>query len=128
MLGFLAKAAIPFLVGIVFALARKYLPSSANKVSRPVPRIDDLDVQFKSTQWLVSAVRIAVGMLMFVCLHSALVAPNRYFASFEGRSDFVMFPQSAIWFFLPGFAAITLTWEVVIRVWSWIGSQQTALL
>jgi hypothetical protein len=56
------------------------------------------------------------------------VIANRYFATLDGTSDFVILPQSAIWFFLPGFAAITLAWEVTLRVWSWIGSKQTALL
>jgi len=37
-------------------------------------------------------------------------------------------PQTAIWWFLPGFAALTLAWEITLGAWSLIGDKKEVAL
>jgi len=57
-----------------------------------------------------------------------LVSLNQLFISLEGPSDFVSLPQTAIWWFLPGFAAITLEWEATLGTWSLMGNKNEVVL
>jgi hypothetical protein len=120
-----AKAAIPALVAIVFGLARRYAPPSAKSSS--LPSLEELEARFSVTQWIVAAAMIGIGLLIFMTLHEMLVSTNRYLADMDGPAAFILLPQSAIWWFLPGFAALTLTWDLTLWAWSLVGSKQAAL-
>jgi hypothetical protein len=56
-----------------------------------------------------------------------LISTNRYLANKDGPAAFILLPQSAIWWFLPGFAALTLIWDLTLWLWSLVGSKQVAL-
>jgi hypothetical protein len=121
-----ANAAIPVLVVIVFGLARRYAPASATAISSPPPLVE-LESRFSVTQWIVGAAMLGIGFLIFITLHRVLVIANQYFASLDGPAKFLLLPQSAIWFFLPGFAGLALTWDLTLWAWSVFGSKQVAL-
>lgn len=125
MLSLFGKVAIPILIIVVFALARRYLPSPASPIRPP---LEELELRFKATQWIFGIGMVGVGVLIFFALHQTLITINRYLASLDGPADFVLYPQSAIWYFLPGFAAITMSWDVTLWAWSSLGQKQTVLL
>ncbi len=112
-------------VAIVFGLARRYAPASAP--AAPSPPLAELGCPVRMTQWIVGAAMLGIGFLIFISLHQVLVIANQYFASLDGPANFILLPQSAIWFFLPGFAAITLTWDLTLWGWSVFGSKELAL-
>jgi hypothetical protein len=61
-------------------------------------------------------------------IHSVLVNLNQFVAALDNPSDFVLLPQNATWWFLPGFAAITLAWEITLGAWSRIGDRNEVML
>jgi len=124
MYSFLAKAAISFLVLLVFGLARRYAPVAAD--SRSLPPIEELESKFSVTQWRFAAAMLGAGFLLFVSIHQTLVIANRYWAEQDGPAQFVLYPQDAIWWILPIFAAISLSWDLTLWAWSLLGSKQTA--
>ena len=90
--------------------------------------IEDLSARFAFTQWLVSAGMVIIGSVIVWGAHTLLVSLNQLFVSLEGTSDFVFLSQTATWWFLPGFAAITLAWEATLGTWSLMGNKNEAAL
>ena len=128
MSNWLGRIATPVLVAIVFAAARRYLPVSSDVPNTAVPPLTELDKRFHLTSWIFSAGMLCVGLAIFFALHQALVTVNGYFASLDGPAEFVLFPETATWYFLPAFAALTMSWDISLWVWSSLGSKQTASL
>lgn len=124
----LVRASIPAIVLGVFALARRYLPAKPAKRFGTAYSIEQLSQQFRITQWAVGAAMIAIGAIIAWGVHSILVNLSRLFVSLEGPADFVLLPQSAIWWFFPGFAAITLAWDATLGAWSFFGDRKEAVL
>jgi hypothetical protein len=124
----LIRASIPAIVLTVFAIARRYLPARSAKEFRTAYSIDELSARFAFTQWLVGAGMLTAGAVIAWGVHALLVSLNQVFVSSEGSSDFVLLPQTAIWWFLPGFAAITLAWEVTLGTWSLMGNKSEVAL
>jgi len=125
---FLVRASIPAIVFTVFAIARRYLPARSARAFGTAYSIDELSSHFAFTQWLVNAGMLAIGTVIALGTHTLLVSVNQVFVSLEGPSDFVLLPQTAIWWFLPGFAALTLAWEATLGIWSLIGNHHEVAL
>jgi len=122
------KALIPFVVFLVFALARKYLPVTAAKTpQRNYSRVE-LDARFSDTQWVVAVSMVVVGFLFAIGTHAALVGLNRAIAVPDGPARIYLWPQSAIWWFFPGFGALALSWEITLQIWSVLGGREDAPL
>lgn len=112
---------------LVLALARRYLPVSSVRVSPRTGTVDELDSRFAARQWAVSLSMIVAGCLFLFGAHSALVTLNHYFASRgETAYFFLLLPQPAIWWFLPGFGALTLSWEIVLIAMALVGREPEA--
>jgi hypothetical protein len=124
----LVRASIPTIVLTVFAVARRYLPARSAKEFGTVYTIEELSARFAFTQWLVGAGVVVIGSVIVWGAHTLLVSLNQLFISLEGPSDFVLSPQTAIWWFLPGFAAITLAWEATLGTWSLMGNRNEVAL
>jgi hypothetical protein len=122
----LGRALVPVVVLLVFALARKYLPARSVKAPDPQYRVADLDNQFRNTQWIVGISMAAVGILFAVGTHAAFVWLNRHLSLHEGAAEFRLWPQTATWWFFPGFGAVALTWEIVLQLWTRLGNGQDA--
>jgi hypothetical protein len=125
---FLVRASIPAVVFTVFAIARRYLPAKTAKQFGTAYSINELSSHFRLTQWLVNAGMLAIGAVIAWGTHTLLVSVNQLFISLEGPSDFVLPPQTAIWWFLPGFAALALAWEATLDTWSLIGNKNEVAL
>lgn len=122
----LAKAAIPAAVGLVFGLARRFLPARPLADSLSPYSLAALNERFRNTQWIVGFGMVVIGIVFFWLTHLALVALNRGLAASEGPAYLLLSPQTAIWWFFPGFGALSLSWELTLVIWSTIGNQKEA--
>jgi hypothetical protein len=117
-----------FAVLLVFALARRYMSAASVKATEPRLSMGDLDNRFGNTQWVVGIGIVLVGLIFIFSTHGALVLMNRYFSNHDGPAEFRLWQQSAIWWFFPGFGALALSWEIVLQLWSALGSREDARL
>jgi hypothetical protein len=127
-MGLLGRALVPFVVLVVFALARRYISAASIKSPTNQVSLDDLDARFRSTKWIVGLSMVVIGILFVVSVHAAFVWLNRLIATADGPADFQLWPQSAIWWFFPGFGALTLCWEITLQLWSHFGNRDDANL
>jgi hypothetical protein len=123
---FVGKALVPALVFLVFALARKYMSVTSVKAPEHVYSQEDLSIRFRYTQWIVGLYMLVLAVLFALSTHAVLVWLNRYLATADGPSDFRQWPQSAIWWFFPGFGAVSLCWEMTLQLWSRFGNREKA--
>ena len=105
---------VPAAVIAVLGLLRRYLPARAARSAQHSRVIED----FSGVNVAVYGCMIVVGITFVLFMHWALVAGNRYFAKADGPGAFVFFPSGAIWWFLPGFGALCLTWELTLFICS----------
>jgi hypothetical protein len=89
---------------------------------------EDLDVRFSEVQWIVNAAMIAIGVIFIVGVHTALVSINRHLAVSNGSTRLFILPQSAIWWFFPGFGALALSWDITLQLWGLLGNRETPRL
>jgi len=113
---FLGKALIPVAVFGAFALFRKYL--STTQIDQK--SMAELDDRFDKWKWIINLAMIAVGVLFAYGTHALLVWINRQLALTDGPADFILLPQTAIWWFLPGFGALALSYEITLQLWALI--------
>jgi len=125
---FLTNALIPFVVLFVLAVARRYMPVASVKPPERKYSREELDVRFSSTQWVVGISMVVVGVFFAFATYAALKGVNRYLATADGRSQFLLWPQSAMWWFLPGFGALALSWGITLRLWALFGHREDAEL
>jgi hypothetical protein len=120
---FAAKAIVPIAVGVGIALARKYLKPS---VRLSEAQLFALDARFQRTQWVVGVSLIAVAVVFVWTTHHILVSLNRYLSASDGaETSLRLWPQTAIWWFFPGFGALALCWEITLQLWSAFGQADT---
>jgi hypothetical protein len=113
---FASRAIVPTLVAVCFGLARKYLKPS---VLLPEKKLAELDARFQQTKWVVGVGMIAIVGAFVWTTHYVLVSLNRYLAAGDGSGTLLqLWPQSAIWWFFPGFGALALCWEITLQIWS----------
>lgn len=121
---FAVRAVVPVAVAVAFALARKYLKPSA-RLSEA--QLSALDTRFEQTKWVVGISLIVVGVLFAWITHYLFVLLNRYLAASDGpEGSLRLWPQTAIWWFFPGFGALALCWEITLELWSAFGQGDTA--
>ena len=121
---FAAKAIVPVVVAVCLALARKYLKPSA-RLSEA--QLSALDERFQRTKWVVGISIVAVALIFVWTTHYVLVSVNRYLAAGDGaEASLHLWPQTAIWWFFPGFGALALCWEITLQLWSAFGRADTA--
>jgi hypothetical protein len=122
----LGKALVPLSVFGAFALCRKYLPAAPITKSSDEYSFEELDRRFRKTMWTFSLCMLGVGVLFAWSAHAALVWTNHYLAVSDGPAEFWQFPQTAIWWFFPGFGALALSYEITLQLWSLLGSRKDA--
>ena len=118
---YLGRLAIPVAVYGTFALARKYIPAKANDQSSYQSSVDHRDESFSGTQWIVGGATALVITGLAFLTHALLVFISGWYAALDGPASFRLFPQTAIWWFFPGFCALTVGYEIVLQLWSRFG-------
>lgn len=106
------KLFIPAAIGLVFAIFRRYFPP---KPDLTLDRYDRPEGKRLPTG-VFGAVTIAMGIAVGVGGYFSLLAINHQFAKTDGVAILQVFPVSAIWFFLPGFAALAIPWPLTIAL------------
>lgn len=113
---FVSRAIVPALVAVCFGLARKYLKPSARL---PEDQLSALDARFRHTKWVVGVSMFVIGVVFVWATHYVFVSLNRYLAASDrSGTSLQLWPQSAIWWFFPGFGALALCWEITLQMWS----------
>ena len=70
---------------------------------------------------------IATAVVFAWTTHHLLVSLNRYLGTSDGpETSLRLWPQTAIWWFFPGFGAVVLCWEITLKLWSALGQGDTA--
>ncbi len=105
----------------VFAPLRHYLPSRPAQTTTQ-ENIAELDSKFRTAQWFVSISLVFTGTILGIALYQILFALNQHYADAEGTARFQLLPSRAIWLFLPVFAALSLSWEIVRALWERFGN------
>jgi hypothetical protein len=116
---YLGRLVIPVAVFGTFALARKYIPAKAKDLGSD--RRSYRDESFSGTQWIVGGATALVIVGLVFPIHALLVFLNGWYAGLDGAASFRLFPQTAIWWFFPGFTALTVGYEIVLQLWSRFG-------
>jgi len=110
----LGKAIVPAAVIIAFAFFRKRYPNSPARLTQR--EIEGLDYRFQGMKWLPQFFMVLIGIIFVFSTHAALVALNKHFASANQSPAIFLLPQTAIWWFFPGFGALTLSWELTLQI------------
>jgi hypothetical protein len=110
-------------VSASLALFRKYVPANRSKLLAGKLDLDQLDEQFMPLRWKVIGAMIAVGIVFLLGSWFALSRLNLFFATFGGPADYLLLPQTAIWWFFPGFGAVALCWELTLQIWALFGDR-----
>jgi len=108
----LRRALVPAVVLGAFALARRWMPVSSHDEEKALPA----DTSVPSVV-LVNICMLAIGFILLMGLHLFLITGNRFFVSLDGPGNMTIYPSSAIWWFLPGFASVCLAWEITYDIW-----------
>jgi hypothetical protein len=114
----MVRILVPLVVIVLFALARKYLPASSAKEADKGYDLSALRPRFQGITWLVYSAMIFIGILSALGIHTILVRLNHYFSHCQQPSCFLLSPQTAIWWFFPGFFAMCLSWDITLKLWS----------
>src|SRR5690242_13450223 len=107
---FAPRRFIPLAVGLAFAVLRKYVPPPRVEELTKDFSIEELNVRFGTAQWIVGLALLLVGAIFAWLSHALLASLNLWFAAREGPAYFQLLPAPAIWWFFPGFAALTMCW------------------
>lgn len=121
------RALVPFAVITAFALFRKYFPAKSAEGAN-APTSEELDSKFESIKWIVWTGMVVVGILFAWSTHALLVWTASYLAHRDGPADFQLLAPKVIWWFFPGFAALALSWEITLQLWSLFGNRAEANL
>lgn len=103
---------IPVAIGLVFGLARRYLPARAKRVSAE-DAIESAGLQvYVTVAILVSMAAIAGGSFYF------LKGLNYLWAQTGPKPERMLLPDYVDWMFFPIFGGICLGWELVFQIWA----------
>jgi hypothetical protein len=123
---FVRGVIVPVAVVLALTLLRKYLPVARAGRSRFTTTPEMPIEPSQGAKWLVGTSMLLVGLAIAYGGYKSLLYLNQYFAHREGPANFQLLPSTAIWCFLPGFAALALPWEIVLQIWQRFGDRQKA--
>jgi hypothetical protein len=108
----LPKFLVPVVIALVFSLFRRYFPAKPNAALQSYDRPEGRRLHTGA----FSAITISMGVAIAVGGFFALLGANRLLAKADGPVLAQSFPTAAIWFFLPGFAALSIPWPLTIAL------------
>jgi len=81
-------------------------------------QLDDLEASFSDWQNTINASCAATAVLFLLATHFLLNFCSEALANSDGLSGLHILYQQFIWWFFPGLGAISLSFEIVLQVWS----------
>jgi hypothetical protein len=106
------KFLVPIGISLAFAAFRKYFPATSNPT---LERYDQPEGKRLPTG-AFGAITISMGLSIAIGAYFGLRAINQQFAKADGPALVQALPVSAIWCFLPGFAALAIPWPLTIAL------------
>jgi hypothetical protein len=121
-------ALVPTVVLGSMAIFKKLFPTG--KISRTLGehKISILDDRFMPLRGKVIGAMIAIAIAFLFGTWLALSGLNRLFANIDSPATLHLLPQTAIWWFFPGFGAVALCWEITLQLWALLGDRDTVNL
>ena len=95
------------------ALCKRYIPPP--KADRSGGELYSPTLAVKFT---VNGSMLLISIFLAFGIHSILVTSSEFATRRQSDLDVVIHPSPFIWWFLPGFAAICLCWEITFKLWS----------
>ena len=114
--GLVAGIAVPAAVIAVMGLMRRRLPATA----APTSEVAVGDEDFGPLQRPVYVTMVAVGIGLGYGTYRILLFANQWFANADGPAIFQLLPSKWIWFFLPLFGALCVSWDISLWLWSFV--------
>jgi hypothetical protein len=113
----IARMVVPAAVLAALGLLRRYIPAH---LTDPQQQLDSHGAveDFTYANVAFYAGMVVVGIAFALISYKGLVWCNRQFAEADGPAVFRLLPQSAIWWFFPGFGALCLSWDITLFFWS----------
>ena len=81
-------------------------------------QIDDCEAKFSSWQNFVNLCCAATAVLFLVGTRYALLFASRALANSDGLSGLHIHYQQDLWWFFPTIGAVSLSFEIVLQIWS----------
>ena len=81
-------------------------------------QLDDLQAGFSHRQTQIGMCVIVVAIAFLFIVHEAMAATSRALAMSDGHDGLHLLAQPILWWFFPGFGAITLSYEITLLLWS----------
>jgi hypothetical protein len=114
---------VPIIVLAAMKLFRKCFPAKKVAATRKGLDTSTLEERFLPLRSRIILGMIAVGAIFLLGTWQALTDISRYFAALDGPALFLFMPQTAIWWFFPGFGALALSWELTLQLWALFGDR-----
>lgn len=108
----LPKLLVPAVVSASFAAFRRLAPAKTHPELERYDRAESARLPTGS----FAAITVTLGVVIAVGGYFALRSLNHAFAKADSNVLLQVFPVSAIWSFLPGFAALAVPWPLMIAV------------
>jgi hypothetical protein len=126
MMEFIRWIIVPVAVALALALFKKLFPAGKRARALSESELAALDRRFLLLRGRVIGGMILIAVLFLVGTWLALSNLNRFFARVDGPSTFLFLPQTAIWWFLPGFGSLSLCWELTLQTLGLFTDRKTA--
>jgi hypothetical protein len=110
-------------VAASMALFRKLFPAAKSNPIIGKMGMPALDERFLPLKWKVIGAMVAVAIAFALGSWRALSGLNGILAQADGPAALHLFPQPAIWWFFPGFGALSLSWEITLQIWALFGDR-----
>jgi hypothetical protein len=81
-------------------------------------QIDDLEAQFCTQQTIVNLCCIPSGLAFLFLTHACLIAISQHLIQSDGVPGYHIAYQPVFYWFLPGFGALSLCFEITLQIWA----------
>jgi hypothetical protein len=109
------RGAIPAIVVLSAILFRKWFPASTT--TRNISwNSDELYERFKPLSIKAQLLLLVVMGLFAVSTWFILSRTNQLIASLNATQAIHLLPEPALWWFFPGFGALTCSWEITLQI------------
>jgi hypothetical protein len=124
----LPQILVPVAVVVVLQLLRTYCrPAPLPKLApTETASLEMLDRRFHKTQWGVAVLYFCSAAAFAIGSWKLLESGNEWLSSLDGAAVYRLYPSAAIWWFFPGFGALTLGWVMMEFLLPFVLGRDTA--